>query len=311
MLYATLPVLKLAIREDGDLYHLHDPELLITGQLLRLFKKKVVFDMHENLPKALLTKYWIPSHLRVFISTLFKCIQRVLLQRVYIIFAEKSYSEEYNWARDSEVVLNMPLVEHLNSVQATKYAVTTIGYLGAISEGRGLLSMVDAVRTVRNVGFDVQCIIIGADNNNLKGLIENSLRDNGVWGYVNLLGYLPGPHAWQHIAKCHIGFALLKREPNYVQSYPTKIFEYMALGIPVVASNFPLYRSVIEKYRCGICVDPDDIEEISSAIIKLISKPDLAESMGRAGKAAVKRYFNWENEKGKLIAFYDKVLSSR
>jgi glycosyltransferase involved in cell wall biosynthesis len=126
---------------------------------------------------------------------------------------------------------------------------------------------------------------------------------------IRIWGYMKADEAWHIMARCHIGAAILAPLPNYIESYPTKLFEYMALGIPVITSNFPLYRTIIEEERCGICVDPLRVEDIAQAILYLIRNPIDARNMGESGKHAVEKKYNWNIEKEKLIMFYDKVLS--
>ena len=108
-----------------------------------------------------------------------------------------------------------------------------------------------------------------------------------------------------------VGLAVLEPIPNYLESYPTKIFEYMSMGIPSIVSDFPLYREIIEKYQCGILVDPLDAGSIAEAIIRLMDNPDEAAEMGARGKEAVRFHFSWESEQEKLIEFYSRLLASK
>jgi glycosyltransferase involved in cell wall biosynthesis len=127
---------------------------------------------------------------------------------------------------------------------------------------------------------------------------------------VRIRGYLLPAAGWRIIARCHIGLALLQPIPNYYDSYPTKMFEYMAMGLPVIVSDFPLYRSIVEKENCGICVDPDSPEEIADAVQRLLDNPEQAKEMGMRGRAATQKKHNWENEQGKLLEFYLSLLET-
>jgi len=114
---------------------------------------------------------------------------------------------------------------------------------------------------------------------------------------------MPAYEGWPIIAQCHVGLAVLHPIPNYVESYPTKTFEYMAMGLPVIASNFPLYREIVEGAECGICVDPLNPEEIAGAIRWIIDHPAEAEQMGKNGHRAVEERYNWGKEEKKLLSF--------
>ena len=98
--------------------------------------------------------------------------------------------------------------------------------------------------------------------------------------------------------------------PNHINAQPNKIFEYMAAGLPVIGSNFPLWKELIEGNACGLCVNPTQPSEIAAAIHYLASHPEQALQMGANGKKMVQNTYNWTAEERKLQAFYQKVLAS-
>ncbi|MDD4359611.1 MAG: glycosyltransferase, partial [Syntrophaceticus sp.] len=102
--------------------------------------------------------------------------------------------------------------------------------------------------------------------------------------------------------------ALLQPIPNYYDSYPTKMFEYMAMGLPVIVSDFPLYRSIVEKEQCGLCVNPESTEEIAQAVKWLLDNPGEAEAMGKRGQDVTLKKYNWDQEQSKLLDFYRSLL---
>jgi glycosyltransferase involved in cell wall biosynthesis len=85
----------------------------------------------------------------------------------------------------------------------------------------------------------------------------------------------------------------------------------MSAGIPVIASNFPLWREIIEGNNCGICVDPLNPQEISEAIQYLINHPEAAAEMGKNGSQAVETKYNWEQEAQKLLSLYQELLPTQ
>ena len=124
---------------------------------------------------------------------------------------------------------------------------------------------------------------------------------------------MPGPVLHEKVsellAQARVGVATLHPDPNYLGSLPTKLFEYMAAGLPVVASNFPLWKEIVEGNKCGLTVNPLDPEEIAHAIEYLINHPDEARRMGENGRQAVLEKYNWETEGKKLLALYEKLLA--
>jgi glycosyltransferase involved in cell wall biosynthesis len=109
--------------------------------------------------------------------------------------------------------------------------------------------------------------------------------------------------------KCHIGLSILLPIENYLESYSTKIFEYMAIGLPVITSNFDLYRKVIEKHNCGFCVDPTNPVELADKMEYFTTHPEAITEMGKNGISAAKSYYNWKREEEKLLNVYSKLLS--
>ena len=96
---------------------------------------------------------------------------------------------------------------------------------------------------------------------------------------------------------------------NSIESYPTKIFEYMAVGLPIVSSNFPLYNSVINKNECGITVNPKSAADIANAIIEIATNKELRSTMELKGKKAVLQQYSWQNELPHLTKFYSDILA--
>jgi glycosyltransferase involved in cell wall biosynthesis len=300
-------VLAMGLR--ADLYHLHDPELLPWGQLLRLFGKKVVFDMHENLPGAILDKGWLPHIVRRPLSLAVVVLEWMLLIGMPIIFAEDSYVKHYSRSRKSAVVLNMPLLDELRSIRVPARPEPTIGYFGAVSHLRGSIVLIEALKLLKEQGCHAGLELIGPIQDAHRREIGDLVQTYGLQR-VNVRGYMEAHQGWEIMAGCTLGTALLAPVPNYMGSYPTKIFEYMCLGIPVLSSDFPLYKTIVEELKCGYCIDPRSPQDVANAIRRLIDDPALAHSLGENGRAAVAKHFNWSNELEKLEGLYRRVLKN-
>jgi len=121
---------------------------------------------------------------------------------------------------------------------------------------------------------------------------------------------VPPPKARQMMGACKVDLAVLQPIGQYVDTLPTKLFEYMSLGVPAVAADYPQYRSVIEGVGCGLVVDPTDARAIGEAIGELATHPELAREMGERGKAAAASHFNWGSEEKRLLAVYAQLLGN-
>jgi glycosyltransferase involved in cell wall biosynthesis len=297
---------RLAWFEQADIYHLHDPELMLMGLLLKVLGKTVVFDMHENLPEQIINKAWISKWLRWPISYSIKLIERIVLTQLSVVMAEKSYLKSYLWVKNKEVILNLPMVDELIKLSVSKFDTPTVGYIGGITRDRGAFATLNALNNIRadRVPVNFECI----------GQIESAvINDDGFQqaindGWVHAPGRMSPTVGWEIISRCHIGIAILRPIGNYLESYPTKMFEYMAMGLPVIVSDFELYKGVVEKHKCGICVDPENTKQVTDAIRYLLSNPNEAREMGKRGQQATLKYYNWQVELDKLVAFYNKLL---
>lgn len=303
-------VYRKALAVNADIYHIHDPELLFYGQLLRLRRKKVIYDMHENLPRDILTKKWITPMLRNLLANLVHIAEeKVLLNGLYIIFAETSYKKDYPWVTNYTDILNMPDIEYLIGLSTDKkYEPVAIGYVGGVSSERGSTSMLEAISIIQNKGLKCSFHCIGPADEEHQMDLRATIKKLHLTD-ICLYGYMVPTQAWDIIRKCHIGVAVLNPDPNFYGSYPTKLFEYMALGIPVITSRFPLYQDVVEGNKCGICVDPLNTNEIADAIMWIVSNPAQAKEMGENGRRAVKKKYNWEQEAQKLLNLYGELLN--
>lgn len=305
MLVITTRLLRAALNEKADLYVTHDPELTPIAWVLSAMGHAVVYDMHENTPKQLLTKRWIPRLLRRPVSLVLATIHRTLLQQIPVVFAESSYAKDYTYVRTQTTVLNMPF----HGEESDRFSKPTLGYIGGVSELRGAITTLEALQVLHDRGGapDFECIgpIAPADDTRLHELRSAIASD------VRLRGYERSDEGWRRIARCHIGLAVLKDIPNYRESFPGKMFEYLSFGVPVIVSDFPLYRDVVDEVGCGLCVDPDSPQDLADAIEWMLANPKESLAMGRRGKQAIEARYNWPTEFQKLLNFYDRVLAPR
>jgi len=156
----------------------------------------------------------------------------------HIIFAEKSYINSFHWVHEFCLVQNFPSLKSLPlKVELNKFEKFTIVYIGSITERRGVVDLLDAVSDLQNSGLDVSLILIGKDNLKKSAKLTELIKIRDIKN-IDYMGYLPLIEVQQIISKSHLGYAVLHRVPNYIDSYPTKIFEYMGCGIPFITSDF-------------------------------------------------------------------------
>jgi len=304
MLKTSKKVFERALIVDADIYHFHDPELLQFALRLKRKEKKVVYDAHEDLPKQILGKFWINSALRPIIAGLVRIYENYIAARLtYIITATPAIRDRFKKINPSCIdINNFPLADELASHTPWANKKNEVCYIGGISEIRGAKQIVKAMQFTNNITL------------NLAGTISplalhTSLKEIPSWNKVTYAGFVDRKQAGEIMSRSKAGLVTFMPLPNHVDAQPNKMFEYMSAGIPIIASYFPLWKEIVEGNKCGICVNPEEPEEISKAIGHLLSNDAEAEQMGKNGREAVVKKYNWEVEKKKLIDLYSHIAS--
>jgi glycosyltransferase involved in cell wall biosynthesis len=138
---------------------------------------------------------------------------------------------------------------------------------------------------------------------------EAELRAEPGWAQVDYRGLVGRDEVREVLARCRAGLVTLLPMPSYIDSLPIKMFEYMSAELPVIASDFPLWREIVETNRCGLCVDPGEPAAIAAAIRTLVDDPAQVAAFGRAGRAAVLATYNWPQAERALLALYRDLLT--
>lgn len=303
-LLTTRKILHKAIELDSDIYHFHDPELIPTGLRLARSGNKVIFDVHENIAKQIQEKNYLPSPVRKLLSRFYQIYEKRFVKRFSLILAENSYAEYFrNITNRYIIVLNMPQTRFFEEYIVDERKKCEFFYIGGVSEIRGVYLILDALMILHGRGISFNMNFVGPT----YGVTIRMEKYRDIEDDVVFHGRLELKEGFEISKKCMIGLSILKPIGNYVTSYSTKIFEYMAVKLPVITSNFPLYRDVIEKFNCGLCVDPLDPEAIANAMQYIIDNPEIAQLMGKNGKQAVERHYNWDIEQKKLSFAYGNL----
>lgn len=290
------------------LYHLHDPELMPLIPLLRLRGAQVVYDAHEDLPKQVLEKEYLPSAARPVVGAAARFLCRFADRTSsHVLAASPKVAERFR-ATTCTVVRNYPedLPEGRDGPEYPRRGPVVV-YAGGLTRARGVEQMVDAMPHAR-LPADWRLLLVGPHSPD--DLIDR-LRVRSGWEMVDHRGPVSAGEARVLIGTARIGLALLQPIGQNVDVLPTKLFEYMSLGVPVVAADYPQCRDVVQSAGCGIVVDATDPRAIGEAIAELAGRPEQAQEMGERGRREVARRFNWGVEERELLAAYSRVLGDR
>lgn len=294
-----------AIREDADIYHFHDPELIPMGIFLRFLGRKVIYDVHEDIPRQILSKNYIPLLIKKPLSWIVSVVEWFGAKSFSLIITATPQIAEHFPQYKTIIVQNFPIANELINRNRNAYDTrpASFAYIGGISKSRGAEEMVLALELIQDFS-NVSIQLAG----NLSSELENELKAMDGWVWVKYFGLISRQEVAHLLENARGGLVLFHPLPNHVDAQPNKLFEYMSAGIPVIASDFPLWRRIIEETNCGLLVNPSDPKAIADAMRWILAHPSEAEVMGQKGQKAVAEIYNWDTESKKLISAYNKLL---
>lgn len=327
-------VVRRAWRERPSIIHFHDPELIPWGMLLRLMGYKVIYDVHEDFTQAAEVRPWVPSRFRSLVARFSDLTAWLACKTMAIVIAERYYESRFPGATK---VLNYPHLERSVALQAIERRPETrpqrirLLYVGNITWSRG--AFIHAELAKRLPGCDI--LMCGGCNADVAAEIKRRSGD-ATLGIVAHDGTI----AWEQRSKSPpetvstlmldgvgfyvphermieafgqewtAGIAIFPYTEHYYQKELTKFFEYMAASLPVVLSNFPNWRALVEEPHAGRCIDPADWDAIIAAITWLHDHPEEAVTMGLNGRRAVQERFNWKSQADNLLQLYTRLIGS-
>ena len=309
ILLVTFKMWRTALNTKAQLFHFHDPELLICGVLLKLSGKKVVFDIHENISLSFSSKHWLNTKLALFFKFTYYLIERFsILFFDALVLAEESYQNYYP-IKKSCIVLNYPLFIDVKIDNKEFGNPIKLIYTGGIHENRGIWEMLYLVQELKNKNVNITLDLIGQMwPNSLMSDLEEYISEHNLKNEVNIHGRIDFKNISALLKNSDIGISILKPIPNYKESLPTKIFEYMQHGLPVITNNFELLKKYVEDKNIGICIDIDNISSEIDRIMSLIHDKKLMRIMSLNGIELTTNKWNWNSQEKKLIDLYNKIL---
>jgi glycosyltransferase involved in cell wall biosynthesis len=303
----TRRVLDKALALNADIYHLHDPELIPIGLRLKRLGKTVIFDSHEDVPNQILGKPYLGAMSRHVLSSAFSRFQQYACARFDGVVAATPFIRETFLKINPNTVdvNNFPMTGELDGSVSWADRQAAVCYVGSIAAARGIRELVHAGALLRSAA---RLNLVGEFS---EPAIEAELKAHPGWARVTQHGFLGRAGVRDVMSHSVAGLVTLLPLPNYLDSLPTKMFEYMASGIPVIASNFPLWREIVEGSGCGLCVDPLDPKAIAAAIDYLVGHPDIAKAMGERGRKVTLEKYNWDVEASRLTDFYGALSHAK
>lgn len=295
-------LLKLAWRQHAAIYHVHDPELLLVAAVLRLCGKTVIYDAHEDYEQKLRSRK-LPPVLNLVLPKLWWAFEYCsALTLSHVITADRHTQNKFSltWAT---TLGNFPPLTFANVERDSgrRNGPFRIVYIGGLTRARGLIQVLEALEYLQDL--DIELHIAGDTGDEL-------LRERFERPRVVYHGRIPWQRANSFLVDGDVGVALLQPTPGY-RYCPgeniVKLWEYLAVGLPVVISDFPKLRELVERLECGVVADPTSPEAIADVIRKLYRDPAERHRLGENGRRAVHEECNWEKQERKLLDLYDRL----
>ena len=304
LLYTT------ALSVNADIYHFNDPASLFYGSLLKRRGKKVIFDSFEDHPSLILEHKFLPFFIRKMISKIYTYFEYYNCKNfdALIFCYHWSQSRLMTACNNNALIFNFPIIneDHVNNQKIKSELDFSLCYAGLFSDMWNIENILSALKSLDKIKFNLAGH--GSDS-----IIEKFSKNEG-WGKVNYFGKLNHDDVNKLVySKSSVGMALLDYIPlckgNVGNLSNNKFFEYLLSGLPIICTDFILWKEIIDNNNCGICVNPRSVSSIAEAIKYLVDNPEIAFQMGQNGRKAVIEKYNWTYEEKKLINLYKNILA--
>ncbi|PWJ59856.1 glycosyltransferase involved in cell wall biosynthesis [Dyadobacter jejuensis] len=286
--------------------HIFVPELIPIAFLFRWAGAKVIYEIQENLSQKFSIK---TQHKSYLFRTLWALWHRMAIRNFALVLTEDAYLKSLPPTQHPVAVIHnyvdLDFVDRYASKDPTA-DFPVFFYCGVLSLERSFDTMLEAFALLKKEFPKFKVHLFGQQRLSNQ-TVERLMSQTQVEANLLFYGYTDLKIALAKAADATAGIALLKPLADYPDSYSTKIFEYMALQLPVITSNFELYRKVVEKHACGFCIDPSQPIELANKLRWLYDNPDKALQMGENGRNAAASYYNWSHEQLKLIRLYEQL----
>ncbi len=307
MLVSSAQALWLAARSGARVCHLHDPELYWGVPVLRALGRRVIVDAHEDLPDQVVSKAYIPRRLAPAARGVARAAVRLASTADRVVAATETIAETFP-AGKTVLVRNYPRLRQLEATaQPPSRREPVVAYVGALTQNRGSAAVAGVTRSAAfPAGWRLELAGHVAAPETLD--LTTRPRTDGL--PIVFHGRLAPEATRDLLLSSRVGLVAFEPTAAHLNSLPTKLFEYMAAGLAVVVSDFPLWRRLLGDLDCATFVDPHDPEAVAAAVAAYAADPEMLDRHGRNARRAAVDEFSWDGEEATLLALYRDLIGA-
>jgi glycosyltransferase involved in cell wall biosynthesis len=312
--FYSLTLLPKMLNLKADIYHFVDVELLPLGFLMKLARKSVIYDAHEDVVSFMMHKTYIPKPFRLCMSYLVKIIENFSdLWLDGLVFADEGTSDQHRWISKSRklVYYNFPLKANfpkrvdLPKPQDRKYDFC---FLGTMTETSGTFILLKGLAKVSNSGRRFLALFIGQPEPLILERMNDFIEKNQLQGMIEITGRIPHDKVPDLLKQCRIGLIGLPDLPKFRRNIPTKLFEYWACGLSVAMPDLPPTRPIFKCDRHGRLFCPGNSDDLAAKLIDLLDHPENLSKISEACRDDFDSIYYGESQQKKLVEFYNGLF---
>ena len=305
-IYNNFKIFFKALKGRYSGFHFHDPELILVGCIIKLFKIKIIYDIHEDNLNVIKIRKWIPFFLKPIISNIFNLIEKFAVKFFDgIILAEDSYKN--NYIKSKKIVIVRNYVNLLSNHVDIDFNTRNILYVGSLTIERGILDIIKSMNLLQKNNIQTGLFLIGTISKSDEEIILKEINLLPNPNNVKLINYCNHNELIKYIKISKVGVSPLRDNENYQNSIPTKILDYMNWGLPYVYSELKLSKTIFKNNSGGLGYEINNINQLSEKLLILLNDKELCLKLRIQGRKRIKD-FNWNNESKKLGNLYQKIF---
>ncbi len=309
-------LLHRALATRADVYHFHDPELLLVTPWLRLLSgKPTIYDVHEAHADFIQVKEYMPTRLRSPLASVFRRVEPWLARlQSALVFADGQIAIPFERVSCPQTTLyNFPASSFVKNAAAATREIGAqepiVLYLGGLKKIRGTAVMIEAFQTIVREMPSARLLLVGPFSPpDLEQEVREDIARRGLQDAVDVVGSVPFEQVGEYLTRASVGWLAWQPVLKNKKNIPTKLFEYMAYALPIVSSDLPSTRPFIHDGREGYLATADDPAAHAEAILRLLRDPQAARAMGQRGQELVQTQYSWDAMEERLLALYEAVL---